>query len=170
MACSHDKKLLEDFTLETVDYKSLSHCELRYFKRLSGLVDVSMVSTDGFNSLYEGDYKFSLPACSLKPLDNFQKTLITSMIEFKSESTKKGVAESVEQLKNLVKEYAHKSLKTLEEVKEVFNELKQAEERINIQIEDEIENEELLEKAKQSAGKSIKILRGMAAEMGMMAM
>ena len=63
MTCSHDKKLLDDFKLETIDYEPLCHCKMRYFERLPGLVDVGMVSADGCNSLYEGEYKFSLPVC-----------------------------------------------------------------------------------------------------------
>jgi hypothetical protein len=67
MTSAQNKDHLDKVNFETVDHEPLTHCRNRYFERLPGYVDVRMVSGDNCNSLYEGEYKFSIPACLISP-------------------------------------------------------------------------------------------------------
>ena len=170
MTCAHDKKALEKMNIETVENEPITQCKMRYFERLPGYIDVKMVSADNCSSLYEGEYKFSIPACLCKPIDDFQKSMIISMKEFQKEQATKGVKSAIDRLILLNEKYSNAKLKTLEEMKDAFSELKTAEEKINQHLGDGIEDQELVNIAKDAASKTSKILRGMAAEMRFMSM
>lgn len=170
MTCAHDKRLLDSYHQETIEHEPLTHCRMRYFERLPGYIDVQMISGDGCNSLYQGEYNFSIPVCWCEPVDDMQKTLIASMRQFQHEQTMKGVTEAVETLDKLVEEYTSYQPKTLEEMKDAFQELKNSEERINGFIQGGVEDQDIIERAKTIVTKSSKLLRGMAAEMRMMSM
>ena len=77
MTCAHDKKSLEHMNIETVEHEPITHWKMRYFERLPGYIDVRMISADNCSSLYEGEYKFSIPACTricileLKPINRW---------------------------------------------------------------------------------------------------
>jgi len=171
MTCAHNKDDLKHMNIQTVEHEPISHCRLRYFERLPGYVDLEMVSSDNCMSLYEGEYKFSAPICIIEKADEMQKTMILSMEQYQKEQTISGVNQAVETLEKLVEENKFAKYDSLEEMKTAFQSLKISEEKIGDLLGgDTIEDEELISKAKQATMMSSKILRGMAAEMRMMAM
>jgi predicted component of type VI protein secretion system len=96
--------------------------------------------------------------------------MIISMQDFQKEESLKGVSKTVETLTKLVEEYQSNPPTTLKQMKNAFHELKTAEEDINQVLSDDIEDEDLIARAKEATTKSSKVLRGMAAEMRFMAM
>ena len=171
MTCAHDKKELEKLSIGTVENEPCTHCKMRYFERLPGYIDVEMVSEDNCMSLYEGEYKFSIPVCLCQPIEEYKKACILSIQENKKEKMQKGVNEAIESLNKYVEEYKFAKFKDLEEMQTAFQNLKGAEEKINQLMGDgDTENEDLLNRSKEVTTMSSKILRGMAAEMRMMAM
>mmetsp|Transcript_10574 Transcript_10574/g.9322 ORF Transcript_10574/g.9322 Transcript_10574/m.9322 type:complete len:272 (+) Transcript_10574:950-1765(+) len=171
MTCAHDKKLLENMSQETVENEPYTHCRMRYFERLPGYIDVEMISDDNCMSLYKGEYKFSIPVCLCEQLDEYQKTLILSMEEHEKEQSLKGAKEAIQSLDKFVEEYKFAKFKNLEEMQKAFTKLKTAEENINQLLgEDKVQDEEIVEQAKKVFMMSSKVLRGMAAEMRMLAL
>ena len=92
------------------------------------------------------------------------------MKQYQKEQAMNGIKASIDVLVELNEKYSKLKLKTQEEMKDAFSELKNAEEKINQYLGGGIDDEHLVNLAKEAAGKSSKILRGMAAEMRMMAM
>ena len=171
MTCAHDKNDLDKMNFQTVENEPLTHCRMRYFERLPGYIDLEMVSTDNCMSLHDGEYKFSAPVCQCKELDDMQKTMIISMEEFQKEQSMKEVKEAIETLSKLIEENKFSKFTSLAKTKSVFQGIKKSEEKINMLLENgSIENKDLILEAKEVSVKSSKILRGMAAEMRMMAL
>ena len=96
--------------------------------------------------------------------------MIISMQDFQKEESLKGVSKTVDTLIELVEQFQSDPPKTLKQIKNAFHKLKTAEEDINQVLSDDIEDEDLIERAKEATTKSSKVLRGMAAEMRIMAM
>ncbi|CAI2358930.1 unnamed protein product [Moneuplotes crassus] len=171
MTCASDKKDLEHMNIQSVDNEPISHCKMRYFERLPGYVDLEMISADNCMSLYQGEYKFSAPACMIEKADDMQRTMILSMQQYQKEESVNGIQKYLETLEKLVEENKFAKYESLEEMKNAFQSLKTSEEKIGeILGEGNIDGEDLISKAKQVTMMSSKILRGMAAEMRMMAM
>jgi phage-related minor tail protein len=96
--------------------------------------------------------------------------MIISMQDFQKEESLKGVYKTVDTLIELVEQFQSNPPKTLKKIKNAFHKLKTAEEDINQVLSDDVEDEDLIARAKEATTKSSKVLRGMAAEMRIMAM
>lgn len=165
MICADNESKLKNIEEEKAECYSLSECKMRHFERLSGQVDVQLISEDNCSSLYEGEHMFSIPICACQPLDQFQTTLITSLKEAQDKKAAESVSDLVDKLKVYVSEMERKVYKDGTELRKEFTQLKAAVEELGDFLEGDIDDEDLQEEAQQIAAQANKVVRRLAAEM-----